>query len=246
MADSHPASHARLRRQAGSALYRQVADDLQSRVDRTEFAPGQRLPPEARLADEYGVNRLTVRRALEELARSGVVRTEHGVGSFVVTPATRHRIDDGEASLSESMARRGVSVTHHLLSVAIATRGEADAFPDFAGDAIRFRFVRYLEEKPWSIGDVVIPASLAPNDWDGTTSIFSVLAERHALKVSRAERIFSAGPADAEQADWLDVSVGSPLLRLSGHNTDQHRRIIATLTHYIRGDRAEYAIVLPH
>src|ERR1700728_3741679 len=100
-------------RQPGTALYRQVAEDLLARVRRSELTPGQRLAPEAQLAQQYGVNRLTMRRALEELARAGIVRTEHGLGSFIAVPATRHRIDDGAASLSESMARRGITVRHH-------------------------------------------------------------------------------------------------------------------------------------
>src|SRR6187402_3265158 len=93
-----------LSRQPGTALYRQVTEDLAARVDAGEFVPGEKLAPEAQLARHYAVNRLTIRRALEGLARAGLVRTEHGVGTFVALPAVRHRIDDGEASLSESMA----------------------------------------------------------------------------------------------------------------------------------------------
>src|ERR1700754_3624402 len=106
-----------LSKQSGTALYRQVAEDLLARIDRSELRAGERLETEGQLASQYGVNRLTIRRALEDLARAGKVRTEHGVGSFVARPPTRHRIDDGEASLSESMARRGMAVRHHVLAV---------------------------------------------------------------------------------------------------------------------------------
>src|SRR3954469_22884512 len=106
------------RKEPGVALYRQGAQKLLARVERSELAPGERLEPEARLAERYGVNRLTVRRALEELARAGTVRTGQGVGSSIAEPAVRHRIDDGEASLSESMLRRGIAVRHHVLAVA--------------------------------------------------------------------------------------------------------------------------------
>src|SRR4051795_4472746 len=132
------------RKEPGVALYRQVAQDLLARVERSELAPGERLEPEARLAERYGVNRLTVRRALEELARAGIVRTEHGVGSFVAEPAVRHRIDDGEASLSESMARRGIAIRHHLPAVVELDPTADTPFPDFAGAGVEFRFVRYL------------------------------------------------------------------------------------------------------
>jgi len=232
-------------KQPGTARYRQVAEDLIARVSRSELVPGQRLAPEAQLAQQYGINRLTMRRALEELARAGVVRTEHGVGSFIAVPATRHRIDDGEASLSESMARRGIAVRHRVLAITKIDPGADTPFPDFAGATVEFRFVRYLEEEPWSIGEVLLPASLAPLDWDGNTSVFAPISARHGLTVKRAERAFSAGPANPDEAGWLDVPVGSALLELRGFNTDQHGRVIATVAHHIRGDRAEYVVRLP-
>jgi DNA-binding GntR family transcriptional regulator len=234
-----------LPKQPGTALYRQVAEDLLDRVGRSELTPGQRLAPEARLAQQYGVNRLTMRRALEELARAGIVRTEHGVGSFIAVPATRHRIDDGEASLSDSMARRGIMVSHRVLAITELDPGADTSFPDFAGATVQLRFVRYLGEEPWSVGEVLVPVALAPLDWDGSTSLFAAISARHGLAVKRAERAFSAGPASPDVAGWLDVPVGSALLELRGFNTDQHGRVIATVAHHIRGDRAEYVVRLP-
>ena len=222
------------RKQSGTALYRQVAQDLVDRVDRSELATGEKLPPEAQLADRYGVNRLTVRRALEELARAGIVRTEHGVGSFIAEPAVRHRIDDGEASLSESMARRGIPVRHHVLAVT-----------EVEPASVEFRFVRYVEDEPWSIGEVLVPASLAPVGWDGSVSVFAAMGARHGTTVKRAETAFSAALADPDEAGWLEVPVGSALLEVRGFNTDQQGRVVASFAHRIRGDRAEYVVRLP-
>jgi DNA-binding GntR family transcriptional regulator len=222
------------RKEPGVALYRQVAQDLIASVDRSELAPGERLEPEARLAERYGVNRLTVRRALEELARAGIVRTEHGVGSFIAEPAVRHRIDDGEASLSESMARRGISVRHHVLAVA-----------EVEPASVEFRFVRYLEDEPWSIGEVQVPAALAPAGWDGSNSVFAAMSAEHAITIKRAETAFGAALAGPEEAGWLEVPVGSALLEVRGFNTDQEGRVVASFAHRIRGDRAEYVVRLP-
>jgi DNA-binding GntR family transcriptional regulator len=237
-----------LSKQPGTALYRQVAEDLLARMRGGELAPGERLAPESHLARQYGVNRLTVRRALEDLARAGKVRTEHGVGSFVAVPPMRHRIDDGAASLSEAMAQRGLAVRHQILSVTEhdpAAGGGTDAgtpFPEFPGAVVEFAFVRFLEEQPWSIGEVWLPASLAPAAWDGATSVFAAIHAEHGLTVTRAERVFGAKPADAGEAAALGVPVGSALLDLRGHNVDQHGRTVATVAHRIRGDRAEYVV----
>lgn len=243
---SESLTYPRLAKQPGRALYRQVADDLVARAARGELTPDERLPPEAQLAEAFGVNRLTIRRALEDLARAGVVRTEHGVGTFVARPPTRHRIDDGEASLSESMARRGMAVRHHVLAVTEEGDPGADGpFPDFPGSVVRFRFVRYLEEEPWSIGEALLPAALAPSHWDGDGSVFAAVTSEYGLTVKRAERAFSAGPADPGEAGWLQVPVGSALLGLRGFNTDEDGRVIATIAHRIRGDRAEYVVGVP-
>jgi DNA-binding GntR family transcriptional regulator len=231
-------------KQSGTALYRQVAQDLVARIARSELVPGERLVPEAQLAQGYGVNRLTIRRALEELARAGIVRTEHGVGSFVAEPAVRHRIDDGEASLSESMARRGIAVRHRVLAVVELEPTADSPFLDLAGASVAFRFVRYLEDEPWSIGEVLVPASLAPMDWDGDGSVFAAMSARHALTIKRAETAFSAGLARPDEAGWLEVPVGSALLEVRGFNVDQDGRVVASFAHRIRGDRAEYVVRL--
>jgi DNA-binding transcriptional ArsR family regulator len=69
---------------AAEYVYVQLANDLAARIGRGEFPAGTRLPSEAELASEYGVAKMTVRRALEVLRERGMVRTLHGRGSVVV------------------------------------------------------------------------------------------------------------------------------------------------------------------
>lgn len=70
-------------RQPGMALWRQIADALREDIGGPGHPPGARLPTEAELAVRFAVNRHTVRRALEDLSRSGLIRVEQGRGSFV-------------------------------------------------------------------------------------------------------------------------------------------------------------------
>jgi GntR family phosphonate transport system transcriptional regulator len=70
-------------RQDGVTLWRQIAGALQRDIASGAHQPGARLPTEAELSARFGVNRHTVRRALEELSRDGLVRVEQGRGSFV-------------------------------------------------------------------------------------------------------------------------------------------------------------------
>jgi GntR family phosphonate transport system transcriptional regulator len=81
----------------GVALWRQITDALRTEIAAGCYQPGARLPTEAELSQRFGVNRHTVRRAMEELSRTGLARIEQGRGAFipddvldyVVAPRTR-------------------------------------------------------------------------------------------------------------------------------------------------------------
>lgn len=68
-------------------LWRQVADDIAAAVVSGELVSGERLPNEFALAEVYGVARVTIRRAMEELKSRGLVRVQQGRGTFVTRTA---------------------------------------------------------------------------------------------------------------------------------------------------------------
>ena len=80
-------------RQDGVTLWRQIAGALQREIASGAHQPGARLPTEAELSARFGVNRHTVRRALEELTRDGLVRVEQGRGSFVAEDVLDYTVE---------------------------------------------------------------------------------------------------------------------------------------------------------
>ena len=70
-------------RHAGLTLWRRIAETLRQEIGGPDFPPGARLATEAELSARFSVNRHTVRRALEELSRGGLIRVEQGRGTFV-------------------------------------------------------------------------------------------------------------------------------------------------------------------
>jgi GntR family transcriptional regulator len=269
-----------MHRAAGMAVWQQLRADMLGRIENGTLSPGDALPSETALAEAYRVSRLTVRRALADLARVGVVRTEHGVGSFVAFQPLRHRIDDGQVSLLESMAKGGHTVRQLVLTARrvdpasgqapapdpadgrlplplsrpasdgapaeLHLAGEQYQFPDFQGAVMEYRYIRWVDELPWSVSFAAVPAALAPPSWDGASSLFAAMSAAHGVDIRRDERCFSAVPANPEDAAWLEVQVGAPLLLLSGTNSNARGQAVAYIVHRIRGDRAEYAMRVPH
>lgn len=73
----------RIRHDGAQLLWRQVADDLTKDIESGELALGWKLPTELELAEIYGVSRITIRRAVGELAANGKLNVVHGRGTFV-------------------------------------------------------------------------------------------------------------------------------------------------------------------
>lgn len=86
--ETHPVT-----RHEGVALWRQIVSRLQQEIGSGRYPPGARLPTEAELSRMFAVNRHTVRRALEELSHSGLVRVEQGRGSFVAEDVLEYAVE---------------------------------------------------------------------------------------------------------------------------------------------------------
>jgi DNA-binding GntR family transcriptional regulator len=235
-----------VRRAAAEPLYAQVAKDLAAHLRRGTMTPGRRLPPEPVLASAYGVNRLTVREALASLSRQGLVRRVQGVGSFVADAPVRHRVEAGEASVTDALRRRGLPTHEAVLE---AAPGPPEGVPGgpftaFPGPVTILWTLCVVDDVPWALSLAWVPAGLVPADtqFSSQTSVFSLLDQRHRLQTVPRDRTVGAAPAAPSDSEHLDVPPGTPLMVLSGGNADQHGRRVAQVAHRIRGDRAEYAV----
>ena len=73
----------RIERRSGVPLYRQVAAVLRERIESGVFRPGERIPTEYELCDEFGISRISIRQALGELVHEGLLSRRQGSGTYV-------------------------------------------------------------------------------------------------------------------------------------------------------------------
>ncbi len=228
-------------------LNRQIARDLTDRIQSGDLGAGEVLASEVQLAEVYGVNRLTVRSALRELAQQGLVTTAQGRRTFVTVPPVRYRlVETPGTSLVSAMSEQGLAVRHEVLEVTPVGASDAPHPLDDARRCVRYAYRRWVDDLPWSRSYTWVVKELAPKTWDGARPILDEVAELHHLEIRRARRSFVAVPAGLDDAEGLDVAVGSPLLQVIGTSVDQHGRTVAVVRHHVRGDRAEYVVNLVH
>jgi GntR family transcriptional regulator len=76
---------------AETPRYERIRADLESQVRSGILRPGAQIPSESALAEQYGVTRMTVRQALEQLSSDGVLVERRGLGTFVAEPRATYR-----------------------------------------------------------------------------------------------------------------------------------------------------------
>lgn len=211
-------------------------------------APGALLPGELRLADQHGVSRVTIRRALDQLAAEGLIDRRPGAGTAVAAKAAAPAAITADfASLMPQVARMGETTTARLLSFAYvpAPPGVAAALGD-GGRMQRAVRVRLVEGKPFSHLTTHVPEAIAQSFSEAdlaTTPLFRLL-ERHGVEVGQARQTISATLATPEVAEALELAPGAALIALTRVVLDAQGRGVEHLDALYRPDRFRLEMTL--
>jgi len=230
-------------------LYHQLKQLLAQYLEGGAFKPGSPLPTEAELVTSYQVSRITVRRAMHELARDGHIYRVPGKGTFIREP----KIDRGLTSLTsftEDMQGRGLMLTSKLLdfrqepaSVSVAEKLELEA-----GAPVWFiHRLRLTDQRPiaLNLSYVRLPphVSITASELKERGSLWSLL-ESKGVALVEGYKTLEAIPAEPEHADLLQSPVGAPLLLVEGVVYTHGHAPVECYRVINRGDRYKYHIYL--
>jgi len=143
-------------------LYYQLREDLAKKIANREWKPGEKIPSEAELCDAYSVSRITVRKAIEDLVRSGQLIKHQGKGTFVTNVSMEHRLSKFY-SFSEELARHGLVERAQVLSfdVVAATAEISEKLSMQKNDKVfMIKRLRMADEMPYTVEISYIPYAL--------------------------------------------------------------------------------------
>ncbi|MCB1405115.1 MAG: GntR family transcriptional regulator [Rhodobacteraceae bacterium] len=221
---------------------------LRDEIVSGEYPVGATLPGEHRLAEMYGVSRVTIRRAMDVLVADGLVQRRIGAGSVVQGPALPQTgIAADFATLMPQLVRMGQETTARLLSYAYVSPPPAVAGAlNTTARVQRAVRVRSIDGAPFSHLTTHVPESIAQNFSEAdlaTTPLFRLL-ERSGVQVERADQAISATLATPDVAEALDLAPGSALIALTRVVYDQTGRGIEHLSALYRPDRFRLEMTL--
>ncbi len=216
----HPAPRA-----DGVALWRQIANALEAEIAAATLAPGARLPTEALLAARFAVNRHTVRRALEELSRNGLIRIEQGRGSFVAEDVLDYTVGP-RTRFSEWVRQHNKEPSGQLLDLreAAADSTVAAALGLRAGTRIiRLERLGLADGRPVSLGSHHFPAARIPGllaHLRAEPTITAALAAAGIADYRRQVTRVTARMPQPQEAALLQMARNRPLLITENVNVD--------------------------
>lgn len=204
---------------AGVPLHRQLFLVLHDEIDRGVIAPGDALPTEQTLCEQFGVSRITVRRALADLAEQGYIERRRGVGSFVAEHGPADQSSPGRSyldGLRQTQFETDVDVVE--LGLRRPPRAIADALGT-AGELLHIVRVRRQRRtgEPFIVSEAWLPPELADLLTESAlrhTALYELLAAA-GLVVERVRHEITAEVAGPRNAQLLDTAIGSALLRVN-------------------------------
>jgi len=228
----------KLNSDASSPLYVQLMQKIKNSISTGELKTGSRIQPEQELCSLYGVSRITVRKAITELEKEGILEKKQGKGTFVTVPAI-HRKLHAVNSFHDTCRMNGKKPSTRVLVLKTIVSGKQDV--DELGvapgsrviETVRVHFADripvILEENHFSMAY----SYLLESDLNG--SLYNLLSECGA-EPAQATHVISLKNASKQVAGLLKIEENTPVLYLHEVIYDQKGRPLHTSSQYIRGD----------
>jgi len=230
-------------------LYYQLAQDLRTQITSKKLKPGDPLPTEERLCEQYAVSRITVRRAVDDLINENLVVRRRGVGTFVGSAQTTRSVSL-VGSLYEALSYpKGISIE--------VLRRNVNPTPNWVAETLQIRekakvycceVLSRCGKTPFGATKFYFPVNIGQripfDELSGENPVARLVETVIGEPVVRAEQIVEPCVADASLAKALSVTKGTPLLNvLRTYYSASGKPVEAVSVHY-RPDQYQLKVAL--
>jgi GntR family transcriptional regulator len=229
-------------RENATSLYSQIAGRLKEEIAAGRFEPSGRLPSEAEIGERFGVSRVTVRLALDELDREGLIERRKGKGTFLAGRQVRHELDTLR-SFHESLKMQGLNATMRIIRLGLVTT-PPDIAPLLGARSACLERLHLVDREPIAVGRSYLPSALAalsPKD-AARRPTYTLLTRLTGQEITRASVAIGAESASRDLADSLDVALGAALLVMERTSFFESGSCAERSTFHVRPERYRFVL----
>ncbi|MBI5305208.1 MAG: GntR family transcriptional regulator [Chloroflexi bacterium] len=235
----------RLKRNHPQPLYAQLKESLRSDILAGRLRAHQQLPSERELCARFRVSRMTVRQALLDLTREGLIYSRAGKGTFASEPKIDQQLK-ALSGFSQDMQSRGSKPSSRVLEAKIE-RAKDDVAKMLGvlpgAEIVLLTRVRLSDNIPLAIETVHLPHALCPNLLRhnfATESLYAVLEHEYGYRLTRAEQTIEAALARSREAALLRLAAPAPVLVMERVTYTDQGILIEHVHSIYRGDRYKF------
>lgn len=221
---------AAIKAESPTPKYRQLADLLRQRIDEGDLSPGDRIPSESQLGDTYSLSRITIRQALADLERDGLLERVPGKGTFVRRRGSHVERFTRLTGFGENVAAQGLTPGYRTLVAeprrvpkAIAERLRSHSDKAFVIERVLLADGEPIAEHT-SYLPLWIVRSAAPDAFSidalNQGSLYQIIAQT-GCRMDRADEVVEPGLATHEEAQRLETHEGALVLRVARSGVDE-------------------------
>src|ERR1700712_387673 len=227
-------------------LYYQVSQQIEHAISSGQLGPGARLDNEISLADQFGLSRPTMRRAIQELVDKGLLVRKRGVGTQVVHGQVPRPVE--LPSLYDDLTRgHQAPRTTLLVNEIIPASEKVSGFLDVpvGTKVLRLRRLRFANAEPLAILENYLPEDLVDigqSDLEAR-GVYQLMRAK-GVHIRVAKQRIGARAGTAEECQLLDERKGSPLLTMDRATHDDSGRPVEWGHHVYRASQYSFEVTL--
>lgn len=227
-------------------IYVQLRDILRDQIENGVYLPGTAIPSEKELSEKYGVNRLTVRTAIEQLMKEGVVKPFQGKGVYVMGERMNRDLDT-LTGFSRTILEKNSEPRVHVLHKKLRNAGVkfSKIFEMDEEDEIHYiKRVCFANEEPMSIEEIFVPKAILPNLNELNVSDFSMydLYDFYNIHVTNAHQTLDIVKLDQNESRLLNIDTSQAVYLFTSITYADEKTPIEYAKTYVRADLCQFTV----
>ena len=229
-------------------LYRQVYDIIVRKVAQGQWRPGESLPSEQALAAELGVSQGTMRKVLDALTAEKLLERRQGKGTFIAENTQERALFRFFRMARPGGERLAPTCGEETVKVRASRTIEQAKLGIAKGDkVVEINRTRLIDGRPAIREQIALPAALFPGIEKGgqlPNTLYSLYQTEYGINIVSAQEELRAIAATAEDATYLGVAIGEPILLIDRVAVSLQDLKVEWRVSRVRSDDLVYAVTL--